>query len=189
MLTRHKVEPPLHMKKLPPNIDRKALFVDAVNLINKYKGASLAATLSTATFDKHFGILFKERKVMGVYGMCFMLGVVMSSKFAEEAKYQGDIPLVMDTGNVYRRHIVDAHRSAVASNDRYHLGRLSFATDNLNALQAADMISWSARRDLTKGLTNEFAPLLGLFDNRHWSQPVADSVMAELARKLDGKIT
>ena len=70
-----------------------------------------------------------------------------------------------------------------------NLGSLSFTTDSLNALQAADVISWSVRRNLTKGLIGDFEPLLGLFDIRHWSQPVADAVMAELARKLDGKIT
>ena len=120
MLKRHKVEPPLHMKKLPRTIDRKALFADAVTLINTYKGASLAATLSTETFDKHFGTLFKGRTVIGVYGMCFMLAVVLNNKFAEEAKYKGNIPFVMDTGNVYKRHVVDVHRFTVSSDERYN---------------------------------------------------------------------
>jgi hypothetical protein len=48
-----------------------------------------------------------------------------------------------------------------------HVGALAFDSDtNNSALQAADVIVWSSHRRLSRGLTNEFAPLGKIFEER-----------------------
>ena len=53
----------------------KPLLEDVVAAINEFKIASIAATLSTAQYDKHLAALYDKRKVMGVYGACFLLAI------------------------------------------------------------------------------------------------------------------
>ena len=145
------------MKTFPRNRSTESnisFFSDVARVINKHKGFSISSTLSTSQFLKYFdGLQATEGKekgkhVMGVYGMCFLLSVVMNKLVCEQVGSKQRTPFVMDTGNNYKHHVVEAYEEIVRMQnlDEWNMGSLIFTTDSLNALQAADVIAWSARR-------------------------------------------
>lgn len=175
VLAKHNVTPPLHMKTFPRNMPedkRRALFSDVSRVINDHKVVSLTATLSSGQFDVNFSTLFDKKDVIGIYGMCFVLAVVMNHKVAEKYGSQKRIPFLMDIGNNYKHHVLSAYENIVArqkAGEQWNVGSLAFDTDDLNVLQAADVISWSARRRLTMDFPKGFEPLEGIFNEDHRS--------------------
>jgi hypothetical protein len=196
VLAKHHVAAPLHMKKFPtgmPVQDKRAFFSDLVTVINRHKILSIAATLTTADFESHLAGVFDKRKVMGVYGMCFLLVVAMNSRIATGLRGTRRTPFLMDTGNPYKHHVMLAHESAIEMQNAgiadWKLGALAFDTDtNIVALQAADVIAWAVRRQITNGFGEGLEPLEGLFNGDHISEAFSAGTMTELGDSIRAKI-
>lgn len=183
-LAKHHIQSPIHMKEFGvdgklgylDSEERRALFIDLVRIINDNKYISVAATLTTAEYDEHFRGVFDKKKVMGVYGICFLLFVAMQGKYLQAAKYRDNVPFVLDYGNPYRHHVLDAHAAIVSKLQKdqpMNVGSLAFATDDSTcALQVADIIAWGARRKLTSALKSGFEPITEIFDVDHVEESV-----------------
>jgi hypothetical protein len=155
ILERHHIEPPIHMREIGPHgklgwlsgQQRSDLFAELVPLINSHKIASVSATLSNREYEEHCPI--EMRGGLSVYGMCFNLAVMINHKLAEQARYEGRIPFILDTGNPYVEHVLGAHAAMMEfqKSDYIHAGCLDFEDDaNSAVLQAADVIAWGVRR-------------------------------------------
>ncbi|MBZ5594188.1 MAG: DUF3800 domain-containing protein [Acidobacteriia bacterium] len=195
ILKKHGIEPPLHMKDFRrpngrladvSNHQRKALFEEIVPLINTHKVYSMAATLTTAKYDQYFSKTFKKES-MGVYGSCFILFTLMNHLLAQQNKRDDRIPFLMDTGNPYKHHVVEAHEAMVELQkaEFFNLGSLTFDDDEqIQALQAADVVAWASRQSTIGPFTNGYEPLSGLFDEAHVQEPYPEKALEELAAKL-----
>jgi hypothetical protein len=175
MLVDHGITPPLHMKEFGrphgrfasiSDSARRALFSEAVNLINQHKVGSLSCSISNADYHQHFSKEAREK--FNVYGMCFLLTVVMNHGLADHNSYKEKIPFIMDSGNPYASQVRESHAYIIKElqNDAsLHLGSLTFAEDtDFGILQAADVISWAARRRATKiTLGDAFSPIEDIF--------------------------
>jgi hypothetical protein len=108
---------------------------------------------------------------MGVYGICFLLLAVMSGKHADATGYSETVPFVMDTGNPYRRHVVDAQKFLTTIFQHLypiHAGNLTFVGDTDDpAIEAADVIAWNVRRKLVSQFNNGVEPLAGILGEHH----------------------
>jgi hypothetical protein len=192
IIASHKIEPPIHMTDFVPNGKhctypvelKRALFIELVEVINKYKIISIADTLSPRQFSKHFRELFDNWKVMGIYGMCFVHCVFLNHSNADHNSYKHRIPYLLDTGNPYRHHVLESHGALSDmqnSGDYLHLGPLSFENDAYSPpLQAADVIAWSVRRRRNEGFTPGFEPLAAIFDDGHLEEEMTPELMAQL---------
>jgi hypothetical protein len=89
------------------------------------------------------------REIFSAYGMCFNLAVMINHKLAEQARYEGRIPFILDDGNSYIEHRLRAHAAMMEfqKSDYIHAGCLNIEDDaNSALLQAADVIAWGVRR-------------------------------------------
>jgi hypothetical protein len=96
------------------------------------------------------------------------------------------LSFVLDDGNPNKKHIVEGKPVLLKAYPR--VVGIEFLSDhNVNALQAADVLSWAVRRDLSGGTFGSgFEPLKGLFDQHHlnfnyeeeWMRGVADKLRA-----------
>lgn len=163
---------------------RRALFVDATAAINKHKVYSVASTLTTADYRKYFGAPHLKQ-TMGFYGICFMLALRLNYEIAAANQYTGRIPLLLDGGNEYAGQVREAH--AVSQEiDFPNAGSLTFDDDRLvNALQAADVITWASRvRAMGEPFSAAYEPLSGLFDPAHEERRFPEDMIAKLADSL-----
>jgi len=112
----------------------------------------MSATLTNAEYEAH--IPKEARDAFSPYAMCFNLAMMMNHKLAEGV-YEKKIPFILDTGNPYKDHIVQAHAVALRmqrGGEFLHAGGLYFDDDaEFGTLQAADVIAWGSRR-LASGL-------------------------------------
>ena len=195
ILEKHGIEPPLHMTEFRPNgrfrdlrhDARRTLFSDLVRAINEHKTATIAATLSTDQYRRHFSELYRQ-KDFGVYGSCFILLAVLQGKYAQKEGYKDEIPFILDSGNNYRRHVVEAHsflREHFQPSQFANVGGLAFDTDEkVRALQAADLVSWSVRRRIADKFNNGFETLVDIFNPPHIEQPFEAGWMEDIATRL-----
>jgi hypothetical protein len=168
---------------------RRALFADLVPAINDHKLFSVVSTLTTAEYDNHLSSLF-DRKTMGVYGTCFILCAVSIHKLAEQQKHSDKIAYLLDGGNSYRHHVLEAHKTMRDWEHFLHVGSIGFGDDEeIMALQSADMISWSARRKITGHFPAGFEQLADLVPvsdgtHPHLQTSFSDELLALLAEAL-----
>jgi hypothetical protein len=157
MLVDHGIPEGIHMKefgrphgRLAKMSDccRRELFIEVCYLIQKYRAVTLAATLSNEEYKANIPKAARDK--YSVYAMCFDLTVIMNHKLAEANNYQDPIPFILDSGNPYKHHIVQAHGFMQKRFQKFHfvhLGSLTFDDDRaLGILQAADVIAWGTRR-------------------------------------------
>ncbi len=195
ILRKHNVDPPLHMKDFRrpdgrladvTNATRLLLFSDVTELINRCKIHSIAATLTTADYRKHFSKDFRQTK-LGLYGACFILCAHLNHLLAARENYPHRIPFLLDSGNPYAEHVREAH-SEMQKDHWIELkaGSLTFDDDKLwSPLQAADVIAWASRVQEQSGtFSNGYEPLAGLFDEAHEQHAFPESALAELAAKV-----
>jgi hypothetical protein len=173
MLAHYHVAKPLHMKDFTgsgkyagmyPEL-KMALFSNAVDLINTYKLYSLSVSVIGAEFNS---VLTDEvrKNILGPYGMCFFAAALATHEVsshslivaAERTAY------IVDTGFGYSDQLRKAHDSIIdvhkTKNRSCFCGPLMFAPDDdIPALQAADIIAWTARKIKVGGLREGFEPL------------------------------
>jgi hypothetical protein len=196
MLDRHHIAPPLHMKEFGKNgrfrhmtgSCRYELFSEIQELVNHCKLYSIAATINNALNKK---IVASEiRRKMGVYGMCFLLTVVMNHKIAAFHKHTGKIPFILDTGNPHKGQLVEGHAEAIRMQREtfMNVGGLHFEDDrDFGILQAADVIAWGVRRRTTGiALPKSFSPIERILErNRSHEQ---QELTSEWMREISGNI-
>jgi hypothetical protein len=165
---------------------RKAIFSDAVSIINKYKLYSVGASITYAKYMEKLSPAIRD--AMSVYGFCFILSAYAEHLRAVHNKYDKNIGFILDFGNPYAAHVLEAHAALKRWQDTkpLNVGSLKFEDDKVvSALQAADLVAWSVRRRLTKSpFGNGFEPLLGIFDDAHsevawdggWLQQLTDGL-------------
>jgi len=157
MLVNHGIPDGIHMRELGKHgklgalseCCRLELFEEACYLIKKFRAFTLVASLSNQEYEANVPELV--RKSFSVYGMLFLLTIMMNHKLAEFNNHPNPIPIIMDAGNPHRRHVVTSHEfmrnrwQSIVGN--LHVGSFTFGDDKvLGILQAADIIAWGTRR-------------------------------------------
>jgi uncharacterized protein DUF3800 len=198
ILDEHGIEPPLHMKEFGrphgrfakiSDCCRRELFIEVAALINSHKIFSIAGTVSNSEYKQL--IPKQARDKYSLYAMCFNLAVMLNHHLALGSSYQGKIPFILDTGNPYKGHIVQAHAMMLQmQRERFlHAGGLHFEDDtDFGVLQAADVIAWGARRRATNLSFNYgFSPITKILEleNHH----VEFSWQADWLKQLGQAIT
>lgn len=204
MLDRHGIIPPLHMKEFGKHgkfrgmstCCRRELFQEAAQLIDSHKVCSLNASLSNDEYKSNVPQSVRDR--FSVYGMCFILSVVMNHHLARDSSppYHGRIPFILDSGNPYAWHVRRAHAMVLKMQREemfLHAGSLTFDDDkDFGVLQAADVIAWGARRHVS-GLPIPYAfePIGDILQeaNAHNRASWTPALLAELGNVLATQIT
>jgi hypothetical protein len=169
-LARHGIKKPLHMMEfnqygcfghISPD-DRTALFQDLVYLINQRKAYSLTVEVNNLDFQKFFP-LSKYKGLIGAASLAFFECMLMDGLMARDHNASRKTAYVVanSSNNV---QLVDAHtfiESYIGKRKALPIGSITFDTpQNVNALQAADMVAWANRhKSLGKPFTNGFEPL------------------------------
>jgi hypothetical protein len=182
----HRIPWPLHMKEFGEHgklkhitaSGRSTLFADLVRTINDNKSMSVASTLNTEQYRRVFDGVNK----LSMYGASFMQLAILNGIGAEQGGFKGRIAYVLDTGNHLRPEVAVAHSVANEGERPLNAGMVTFdSDDNVCALQAADVISWSVRRRMASKLKSGFEPLADLFDEKHIELEYKDNWMADVA--------
>lgn len=190
-LDKHHIPWPLHMRDFGPrgklknlrSEERRALFKDVTKVINNNKAFSIVSTLNS----DQYRVDFADLSELSMYGACFANLVMFNGLGAEMAQYRADIPYVLDTGNAYKHHIIDAHDLLRKSDLK--TGTLAFDFDEaLAALQAADVISWTQRRKQAAELKSGFEPLVDILNDRHFEASYKPEWMAKVANALRARM-
>ncbi|HEY6375189.1 MAG TPA: DUF3800 domain-containing protein [Edaphobacter sp.] len=122
--------------------------------------------------------------------MCFILAAYLNHLLADANSYSGCIPLILDTGNSHKRHVVESHAWMIETQKKFgqyfHVGSLTFEDDKkIGILQAADVIAWSARRRLTGfEISGCYAPLNKIFDEHHVEEAWNSESLAHFGDRL-----
>jgi len=172
MLTKHRVEPPLHMSDFAgsgkyagwyPEMKR-ALFLDASALINQHKLYSMSIAISQSEFRSELSEEVRKN-LIGPYAFAFFIAIATHQTLSDNMK-TGPLrtSYLVDTGFGREDQLREAHSVIVTLEKRAggfrHTGALGFDTDDrVPALQAADVISWASRKRQLGGLTEGFEPL------------------------------
>jgi Protein of unknown function (DUF3800) len=163
ILSMHGVTGPIHMKDFGKNgrlgyltyDQRRTLFSDLVYLINSRKAYSLTVELDSAKIQSIFPAK-KFRKLMSGPALAFYQCMILDSIIARKHPQMSKVAFVVATSDC-NCEIVDGHnfiQSYEARTEFQMVGSLTFDTpQNVNALQAADMVAWANRR---KGLGDTF---------------------------------
>lgn len=190
ILDRYNLQPPLHMSEfgkhgrfrdIPPDVCR-ALFADVTRTINRHKLATIAATVNTKQYNRAFDGLTG----FSIYGACFIQLALVNGANAQVNQYFDPIPILMDEGNPYKHHALEAHSYLMMNRrEKFNIGALRFDTDNnVCALQAADVVAWAIRRRLAGNFGYRFEPLQGIIEEPHIEQEYEESWMMETAETL-----
>ncbi len=170
LLKKYPIPQPLHMTDfvrpygkyagMYPEIKRN-LFGSVAKLINEHKLYSLSIAVPQVDFRQLLqGDLCKL--VAGPYALAFFSAVLLNAAVAKREGL-GQFAYLVDRGFSFSSQLDDAHR-AITKVERersiVQTGSLTFQSDDtVPALQAADVIAWSARRRDAGELTEEYEPL------------------------------
>jgi hypothetical protein len=112
----------------------------------------------------------------------------MNHLAAQHNNYGERIPFLMDSGNPYANHVRGAHAEMQTERWRHmNVGSLTFDDDEqINALQAADLIAWASRVKAEHGnFDNGYEPLVALFNEAHIQEEYPESAIAKLAGRIE----
>ena len=179
LLESYEIPPPLHMKDfyqkgkhggLSTDI-KMELFGKAAGIINEFKLFSLSISVPQQVFNS---VLPKEvrKKLIGPYALAFFCAVLANRDFLNASKLYGNrtISYLVDHGTKERWQLLAAwdavKEASISQGGSRNTGSIAFDTDaRISALQAADVVAWSARRRSVNGqLEREFAPLGKVLD-------------------------
>jgi hypothetical protein len=189
ILEKHGIVGPIHMREFNPHgcfrdisrDKRRALFADLVKVITSNKLVSLASTLTSGQYRLHFAGLSK----LSMYGACFVnLMTLVGEALRVHGPHHWPLDYILDSGNAYKSHVVEAYPVLIKAYPR--VTRIDFQSDDqLEALQAADVLSWAIRRDLSGGsFQHGFEPLRDLFDEQHLNFEYKEEWMQGVAEKI-----
>jgi hypothetical protein len=130
------------------------------------------------------------KAIAGPYAFAFFTAVLANSAIAQKAPL-GSFAYIVDHGCAFPEQLLDAHRAIVNAERQTDFRRtagMGFDTDDrVPALQAADVIAWSARRREAGKLTEEFEPLnevLATKKHPHVHIHLTPQAIAMLARPI-----
>ena len=152
-----------------------SLFSDVTKQINDHKIYSVAIGVAQADYRSLLS-QHVHRRLIGPYGLAFLSAGVLNGCAAEWSEYRGTIAYLVDRGH-FEDQILGAHGLLVDIEKKLdkkdepavHTGAIAFDTDDNNvAIQAADVIAWASRRNEEPGgLSGEFDPLRGIFEDQY----------------------
>jgi hypothetical protein len=170
MLQRHGIMGPLHMLEFNQygkfghlgTDERRALFQDAVDLINQRKVYSLTVEVDNLDFQKFFPAK-KYRGLLGPAPLAFFMSMVLDSIVSRDHNNSGKMAYVVAKSH-NNSEIVDAHTFILSYTERrsdLRVGSLRFDTpQSICALQAADLVAWANRnKALNRSFVSGFEPL------------------------------
>jgi hypothetical protein len=170
-LTRHNVSGPIHMREFArpdgrlaylSDDDRRALFSDLVYVITQNKIHSVSASV----LQQDFREFFPKSKFKGLFGpapLAFIWCIVLNYIICENAKKMGRMEYVVaksdESSQMKEAHRLSEYFEKTRGTDC--IGAIKFGSPQQEyALQAADMISWSNRRQkIGKPFNRGFEPL------------------------------
>jgi hypothetical protein len=140
-----------------------ALFRDLARLINSHKYYSLSISVAQADFRN---LLSPEvcKAVIGPYALAFWCAVLLN-RGVERIRNDGNtVSFLVDEGCAHPDQLRTTYGVVRNMEKRFgerYTGALAFDTDDrVPALQAADLVSWSARRrEVFGALRDEYEPL------------------------------
>jgi len=185
------IDKPIHMREFTPNGEfkdlnhdtRRALLSDLVAAINQNKLLSLAATLTSKQYRQHFKGITK----LSMYAACFTkLALLSGIGIEKHGPHRWPLSFILDDGNHYRSQIIESKAIILSTFPR--VADITFDSDKqVNALQAADVLSWAVRRHLSgDSIAHGCEPVQNLFDEHHlnityeeeWMKGIADKIRA-----------
>jgi hypothetical protein len=181
MLVQYRIEPPLHMTDFVGgkcsgmfSEMKLSLFGDVVRLINDYRLYSVSVSVPQVDFR---ALLSEEvrRNLIGPYAMAFFCTVLNNQEVSSRSSFYAAEPIayIVDKGFSFSDQLTAAHAAVIkahrAEGRSSFIGAITFDSDDrIPALQAADVIAWSARKRVLDGrLPDGFAPLEELFASFH----------------------
>jgi hypothetical protein len=152
---------------------KRVLFTEAANIVNRYKIQSIDVSINKKQFDNCVPEII-AKYMGGFYGFCFQLFVESWHRYSIQENIKDSIAYLLDDGNEYKQYILysyDAMLRFQRDKSSLHVGSLSFDDDEkVSALQAADIISWGARRIQSTGILKKgFEPIHGILTKNHLS--------------------
>ena len=174
LLDSYGIPHPLHMKDfsqhgkhagLSTEVKRE-LFGKVARLINDLKLFSTSIGVPQPEFNSALPQKYRGKR-LGPYVLAFLCAVLTNKSLCDQSILYGErtIAYLVDHGSAGKGQILDAH-TAIVEIERSrggirNTGSLAFDVDDrVSALQAADVVAWSARRRaFYGGLREEFAPL------------------------------
>jgi Protein of unknown function (DUF3800) len=188
ILERHKITGPIHMREFGPDgrfkdlshDDRRTLFGDLVKAINEHKLMSTAGTLTSDLYRQTFRGVTK----LSMYAACFCnVAMVCGIGLEKRGQHRWPLAFTLDKGNNYKAQIIESKPVIMKTFPR--VSRICFdSDDNVVALQAADVLSWAVRRDLSGTFAHGFEPLKDLFDLQHLNVEYKEEWMKGVAEKI-----
>jgi|SRR5665213_229672 len=178
MLVEHRIES-LHMQDFVRPYGKHvgmfkemkiALFRQAVKIVTQLRQYSISVAVDSSEHKDCFPE--DVRKVLGSYAIAFNMAAQLNGRICDDNRCPDQIAYMLDAGNSQSQQIMIGHTLLVlrekAAGGPYRTGTLTFQPDDQNAaLQAADMVAWTARRNFSgEDLRDEFEPLLRLFQKR-----------------------
>lgn len=158
-------KPYLHMKDFGQHeplghihIDeRRKLFAELTPLINQAKYYSIGASLRPDEY-RDYSKRIPKRSKLTIHTVCFILAATAQAAILRSAKYDANVPFVLDNGIAEREHdaLTLAHRFITrkipdwqpAPGHNYKAGGLDWEDDKeFPWLQVADVVAWAVRRD------------------------------------------
>jgi Protein of unknown function (DUF3800) len=189
-LARHDIATPFHMRECGKGRFRKLygetlrrVLSELVSIVNEYKMLSVASTLSSDDYRLSFDGISE----FSMYGASYTEVVMINGVKSRRDGYGEKIRYCLDEGNINKSQVEEAHEFLLSTEHKspLNLGDLRFESDTeVCALQAADLVSWSARRKLASKLKKEHAPLEQLFDAKHVQVNYEREWMDKVARNL-----
>jgi uncharacterized protein DUF3800 len=188
ILKRYGIEHPIHMREFTPNgvfkalthNTRRSLFTDLVSAINEHKLMSLGATLTADQYRQHFNDITQ----FSMYAACFSNLVMLSGQGLEAyGNHRWPLSYFLDDGNTYKAQILEGRPLLLKAFPR--IAAIEFLSDShVNALQAADVVSWAVRRHLSGIIAHGLEPLDYLFDQHHLVLDYKEEWMRDVAAKV-----
>ena len=173
LLESYCIPPPLHMKDfyqkgkhggLPTDVKRE-LFGKVAKLINEYKFFSISVGVSQADFNAALTEDIR-RKLIGPYAFAFFSAILANRSICDQStQYKKQtISYLLDSGSAGTGQLLAAHGIIAnlekTKGDFRNVGSMTFDTDDrVSALQAADVVAWSARRRANGILEGDYSPL------------------------------
>ncbi|MGD0232397.1 MAG: DUF3800 domain-containing protein [Syntrophorhabdales bacterium] len=191
----HKDNRRLHMKdfrstnKHLSRREQRALFLGLSDLINSHKYISVAATLTHDQFKTLVHDEIKEHT--GMHFFCFLLCAFHVHGQAEYMKFNERIAFLLEHQEEHEEEILRAHGQWIRRQEQQelHMGTLGFSDEKFSALQAADVVAWGVRRQLS-GLPFpfEFEPILDILRVDHLQDQWKDDALTTILKWTEDEV-
>jgi hypothetical protein len=182
-----------------PSAKRHKLFLGLTKIINEHKQFSIGSTLSPGEYQNHFSFMSKKgpaaSRRLSIHSMCFLHAAVTQNGWADAARYESDIPFMLDEGCPDWADVKIAHRylreeyPADEAPFPNRAGGLTWENDKkFPSLQAADVIAWTVRRKAANGQFNfGYEPLIEILDEFHYPAHFDEGAMKKITTHVRTK--